>query len=48
MIETFFQLGLVLDLSKRRNAESIVDPPTWNAAEPVGAVTSTRVGHHQD
>ena len=42
MIECFSQLGLALDLSYSRNAEWIVDPPTWNAAEPVGAVINTR------
>ena len=41
-MERFSQLGLVLDLSYNRNAEWIVDPPTWNAAEPVGAVINTR------
>ena len=35
------QLGFDLKLSCNRNAEWIVDPPIWNAADPVGAVMRT-------
>ena len=37
----FSQLGLDLKLSCNRNVEWIVDPPIWNAADPVGAVMRT-------
>ena len=37
----FYQLGFDLKLSCNRKTEWIVDPPIWNAADPVGAFMRT-------